>query len=67
MTSKTAETPEAILKRLSRESKKLDDLMLEKRKVKSGNCVLYINIPVTSYSELLTGLKHGACLDRRFY
>ncbi|XP_041455979.1 myosin heavy chain, striated muscle-like isoform X2 [Lytechinus variegatus] len=36
MTSKTAETPEAILKRLSKESKKLDDLMLEKRKLESA-------------------------------
>eukprot|EP00057_Strongylocentrotus_purpuratus_P021923 XP_011676397.1 PREDICTED: uncharacterized protein LOC581758 [Strongylocentrotus purpuratus] len=36
VTSKTAETPEAILKRLSKESKKLDDLMLEKRKLESA-------------------------------
>ena len=33
MTTKTAETPEAILGRLSKESKKLDALMIEKREV----------------------------------
>ncbi|XP_072164386.1 uncharacterized protein [Diadema setosum] len=36
MTSKTSETPEEILRRLSKESKRLDELMIEKRKLESA-------------------------------